>query len=127
MFRSSFLDYLPSSFLLSHFNPDDELIPSHTAPQILQFRHSLWSGPVATRKHTINKIFPFGAFPFRADSNEVMLYGKVEYGLKNGKEVTVEWAGRAVLVEDEEKNGTWRMGFYQVYLDAGPVVEAMKE
>ena len=57
----------------------------------------------------------------------MMLYGKVEYGLKNGKEVTVEWAGRAVLVEDEEKNGTWRMGFYQVYLDAGPVVEAMKE
>ena len=30
-----------------------------------------------------------------------MLYGSVEYGLKNGKEVTVEWAGRAVLVEDK--------------------------
>jgi hypothetical protein len=51
-----------------------------------------------------------------------MLYGKVDYGLKNGKEVTVEWAGRAVLVEEKE---SWKMGFYQVYLDAGAVTEAM--
>jgi hypothetical protein len=56
-----------------------------------------------------------------------MLYGEVEYGLKNGKEVTVEWAGRAVLVEDKDEKGTWRMKFYQVYLDAGAVVEAVKD
>ncbi|KIW99714.1 uncharacterized protein Z518_11127 [Rhinocladiella mackenziei CBS 650.93] len=75
---------------------------------ILTIRHGLWSGPVKTRKHTLVKIFPFGK-----DSNEVMLYGSVDYGLKNGKDVTVEWAGRAVLVEYQ---GDLRMSFYQVYL-----------
>lgn len=85
---------------------------------ILAFRHGLWSGPVATRKHTISKIFPFGD-----NSNEVMLYGIVEYGLKNGKEVMVEWAGRAVLTEEK---GKWKMHFYQVYMDSAPMVEATK-
>lgn len=55
-----------------------------------------------------------------------MLCGEVEYGLKNGKEVTVEWAGRAVLVEDPHEKGRWRMKFYQVYLDTGAVAEAMQ-
>lgn len=74
---------------------------------------------MSTRKHSIEKIFPFSA-----DSNEIMLYGNVEYGLKNGKEVVVEWAGRAVLVEE---GGSWKMSFYQVYMDAGAVGEAMRD
>ena len=73
-----------------------------------------------TRKHSIAKIFPFGD-----NSNEVMLYGTVEYGLKNGKEVLVEWAGRAVLTED--KHNKWKMHFYQVYMDSAPIVNAMRE
>lgn len=52
-----------------------------------------------------------------------MLYGIVEYGLKNGKEVMVEWAGRAVLTEEK---GKWKMHFYQVYMDSAPMVEATK-
>jgi hypothetical protein len=75
---------------------------------ILELRHGLWTGPVKTRKHTLHKIFPFGA-----GSNELMLYGDVGYGLKNGKEVTCEWAARAVMAEYE---GGLRFKLYQVYV-----------
>lgn len=88
--------------------------------QILSFRHGLWSGPVKTRKHSISKIYPFGD-----NSNEVMLYGTVDYVLKNGKDVTVEWAGRAVLTEERDEK--WKMHFYQVYMDSAPVAAAVKE
>ena len=75
---------------------------------ILEFRKGLWTGPVKKRLHTLEKIFPFGD---KAD--EVMLYGKVDYGLKNGKDITVQWAGRALLVEE---GGKLKMKFYQVYM-----------
>lgn len=75
---------------------------------ILEFRKGLWTGPVKTRQHRLSKIFPFGD-----NSNEVMLYGTVDYELKNEKKVTVQWAGRALLVED---GGKLKMGFYQVYM-----------
>jgi hypothetical protein len=75
---------------------------------ILALRHGLWTGPIKTRKHTLEKIFPFGR-----DSGEVMLYGTVFYALKNGNEVTVDWAGHAVMAEHQ---GALRMQLYQVYL-----------
>jgi len=94
------------------FTPDADFIMGSKRVagynDILSLRHGLWSGPVKTRKHTLEKIFPFGN-----DSNEVMLYGSVDYGLKNGKALTVEWAGRAIMVEHQDG---LRMGFYQVYL-----------
>lgn len=76
--------------------------------QILEVRKGLWSGPIKTRKHTLKKIFPFGD-----NSNELMLYGTVDYGLKNGKSLTVDWAGRALMMEEK---GKLKLGFYQVYL-----------
>jgi hypothetical protein len=63
---------------------------------------------VASRKHTPTKIFPFGT-----SSDEIMIYGTVEYVLKDGGESKVDWAARAHLVETE---GRVRMDFYQVYL-----------
>lgn len=63
---------------------------------------------VASRKHKAIKIFPFGA-----DSDEVMLYGTVKYGLKVGGESGLDWAARAHLVREE---GYVKMDFYQVYL-----------
>lgn len=75
---------------------------------ILELRKGLWTGPIVRRKHHLYKIFPFGP-----DSLEVMVYGKVEYGLKNGKEIEVQWAGRAVL---EDYQGGLRFRHYQVYL-----------
>ncbi|EXJ77333.1 hypothetical protein A1O3_09559 [Capronia epimyces CBS 606.96] len=75
---------------------------------ILAARKALWSGPVQTRHHKLDKIFPFGQ-----GSREVMLYGTVDYGLKNGKAVSIDWAGKAVLVDVD---GELKMAFYQVYL-----------
>jgi hypothetical protein len=82
---------------------------------ILDLRKGLWSGPVKTRKHHVNKIFPFEG-EGKEGWAEVMLYGWVEYGLKNGKGLEVNWSARAVLVEDESGVEGLKMGFYQVYL-----------
>lgn len=63
---------------------------------------------VASRSHNPIKIFPFGP-----DSDEVMIYGTVEYGLKAGGSASVDWAARARLTKG---NGAVKMSFYQVYL-----------
>ncbi len=84
----------------------------------MELRKGLWSGPIQQRKHTLEKIFPFGS---GEDAREVMLYGSVEYGLKNGKELTVQWAARAVLAEYE---GGLRFERYQVYLVSDPALSA---
>ena len=86
---------------------------------LMDLRKGLWSGPIKTRKHTLKQIFPFGD-----NSKNVMLHGSVDYGLKNGKAVTVEWAGRAELVEE---GGKLKMKVYQVYLDSAPVANAAKD
>lgn len=86
---------------------------------ILELRKGLWSGPVVKRLHTLERIYSFGD-----DGKDVMLYGNVQYGLKNGKDCTVDWAGRAKLVEE---GGDLKMKFYQVYLDSSVVANAMKE
>jgi hypothetical protein len=46
-----------------------------------------------------------------------MLFGTVEYGLKNGRRLKSEWAGRMRLIEG-------KISFYQVYLDASPLLVA---
>ncbi|CAK7221605.1 hypothetical protein SCUCBS95973_004555 [Sporothrix curviconia] len=77
--------------------------------QILAIRHGLWAA-VASRKHTVFKIFPFGS-----GSNEFMLYGHVKYTSKTGQDSEKEWAARAELADDA--NGELKFKFYQVYLD----------
>jgi hypothetical protein len=73
-------------------------------------RKALWE-KVASRKHVASKIFPFGP-----DSNEVMLRGTVQYGLKAGGESGLEWAAYAKLTKVD---GGVKMEFYQVYLVSG--------
>ncbi len=74
--------------------PGTELLYSHFQCiylifrlEILQFRKGMWAA-VASRQHTIFKIFPFGS-----GSNEVMLYGTVAYALKDGKKADVSSLG----------------------------------
>ncbi|KAE9379173.1 hypothetical protein N431DRAFT_327436 [Stipitochalara longipes BDJ] len=83
--------------------------------EILQLRRGMWVA-VASRQHTINKIFPFGS-----GSNEAMLYGTVAYTLKDERKATVEWGARANLVKD---GGDWKLHFYQVYLDSAATQNA---
>ncbi|KAH8793019.1 hypothetical protein F5882DRAFT_427148 [Hyaloscypha sp. PMI_1271] len=83
--------------------------------EILQIREGAWA-VVASRQHTIHKIFPFGS-----GSSEVMLYGVVAYTLKDGRKTDVEWGARANLVQD---GGKWKLQFYQVYLDSAATQNA---
>lgn len=64
---------------------------------------------VQQRTHTPVKVFPFGS-----NSNEVMLYGTVDYVLKTGATASVDWSARATLTKEE---GPVKMDYYQVYLD----------
>jgi len=76
--------------------------------EILALRKGMWEH-VASRKHKPLKVFPYGP-----NSDEVMLYGTVVYGLKNGNTSGLDWAARAHFVEE---GGSIKMDFYQVYLD----------
>ncbi|KAJ3524177.1 hypothetical protein NM208_g12154 [Fusarium decemcellulare] len=79
---------------------------------ITTMREGMWDA-VASRKHQIFKVFPFGT-----RSDEVMLYGTVALQLKNGGSAEIDWAGRAELVK-AAVDGNYRFKFYQVYLDTG--------
>ena len=63
---------------------------------------------VQNRLHRPLKIFPYGP-----NADEVMLFGKVQYGLKTGGQSSVEWAAYARL---KKVDGSAKMDFYQVYL-----------
>lgn len=67
----------------------------------------MWSA-VASRKHTVHQVFPFGN-----DATEVMMYGIVDLGLKAGGNMLSEWAAHAKLDFSGDKG---RLSFYQVYL-----------
>lgn len=68
----------------------------------------MWDA-VASRKHTLQKVYPFGS-----GSDEIMLHGSVALELKNGGSADIEWAGRAEL--EKSADGKYRLKFYQVYL-----------
>ncbi|KAJ8114906.1 hypothetical protein OPT61_g3325 [Boeremia exigua] len=99
---------------IENFTKDATLIMASKkvkgSDEILALRKGMWE-KVASRKHRAFKIFPFGP-----NSDEFMLYGTVQYGLKAGGESGVDWAARAHLVKDD---GRVKMDFYQVYLDTG--------
>ena len=66
----------------------------------------MWSA-VATRLHR-----PMGVFPFDQHANEIMIYGNLDMGLKNGKKVDkIEWSARMVFAKESQPV---KMEFYQV-------------
>ena len=70
-------------------------------------RHGMWE-KVAKRSHKPKQLFPFGS-----GSNDIMLFGTVDYTLKDGRSTGIDWAARAHFVEDK---GALKMDHYQVYL-----------
>ncbi|KAI9050019.1 hypothetical protein LZ554_006164 [Drepanopeziza brunnea f. sp. 'monogermtubi'] len=85
--------------------------------EILAIRKGMWAA-VASRLHTPVRVYPFGK---RDGGQELMLFGRVEYVLKDGRGAEVEWAARANIVKED---GKWKMGFYQVYLDTAAMQNA---
>lgn len=64
---------------------------------------------VAKRSHVPKQLFGLG----KGSEEEVMLYGTVDYTLKDGRGTTVDWSARAHFVKEGEE---LKMDFYQVYL-----------
>lgn len=80
--------------------------------EILALSNARWE-KVQSRQHHPLKVFPYGP-----NADEVMLYGTVDYVLKDGVKKSVDWAARAHLVKNE---GVVKMDFYQVYLVCFPL------
>ncbi|OQN97541.1 hypothetical protein B0A48_16695 [Cryoendolithus antarcticus] len=94
---------------------------SLSSPYILALRKAMWE-KVSSRSHYPLKIFSFA--PLSEEGGEVMLYGTVDYGLRDGKKAEgIEWAARAKLVRVEVR---LRMSEYQVYLDPGAMAAKAK-
>lgn len=74
---------------------------------IRTMRAGMWD-KVSSRRHYPTRIFPFGT-----SSDEVMLYGSVDYGMKDGSNASKDWAARAHLVKEGDQV---KMDYYQVYI-----------
>ncbi|SMQ45661.1 unnamed protein product [Zymoseptoria tritici ST99CH_1A5] len=82
---------------------------------IIKMRHAMWE-KVAKRSHKPAQLYSFGS-----GSDDIMLFGTVDYTLKDGKGTTVDWAARAHFVGDGDD---LKMDFYQVYLDSAAMARA---
>jgi len=107
---------------VAHFTPDAEvkmgIAPSATGAEgIRKLRSSMWS-VIATRHHR-----PMGVYVLDAEAREVMVYGDLDLGLKNGERVYIQWSGRIVFGPGPDL----KMSFYQVYMDTGPIQAAAKK
>ncbi|KAL9536014.1 hypothetical protein SMMN14_01677 [Sphaerulina musiva] len=84
---------------------------------IIKLRHGMWE-KVAKRSHVPKQLFGLG----KGSEEEVMLYGTVDYTLKDGRGTTVDWSARAHFVKKEGEQ--LKMDFYQVYLDTAAMANA---
>lgn len=96
------------------YTPETTLIMGPTEYKghegIRQFREAGWE-KVATRKHVVGGIF---LSPSKPDE-ELMLYGTVDYGMKDGtSKLGVEWAARMLLSKNDD--GRYKVKWYQVYI-----------
>ncbi|KAI0202216.1 hypothetical protein F4808DRAFT_459217 [Astrocystis sublimbata] len=79
-------------------------------------------GDVKSRKHELGKVFPamFETAHDNTDNKpwrrvEYMLRGTVDYVMKEGERVRMQWAGYAKVVECEDKAGL-KMEYYDVHI-----------
>ncbi|EME89055.1 uncharacterized protein MYCFIDRAFT_185494 [Pseudocercospora fijiensis CIRAD86] len=75
---------------------------------IIKMREGMWV-KVAKRSHQPKQLYPFGS-----GSNDIMLFGTVDYTLREGGSTSLDWAARARFVEHQ---GGLKLDHYQVYLD----------
>lgn len=101
---------------VSYYAPDATLIMGPTQYKghsgIRNFRETGWE-KVATRKHICKGTFFNGAKP----DKEIMLYGTVDYGFKDGTQKSgVQWAARMLLTHSIMDKEPPKIAFYQVYI-----------
>lgn len=81
----------------------------------------MWNG-VASRKHTVIKVFP-GVFTEEADAKssapkyEMMLTGSVHRTSADGGEAVIPWASQMILRKESGQRGDeWKLAYYRVWL-----------
>lgn len=86
--------------------------PAKTSEEIMQWRVKGWEA-IATRKHTVYEIFSKA----KGDNgNEYMLYGRVDYGKKNGEKAGATWAGKMIFDPKSIEKGEPKLAFYHVWI-----------
>ncbi|KAB5540453.1 putative fungal-specific transcription factor [Coniochaeta sp. 2T2.1] len=97
----------------SFFTEDSKLIMGDKIgvgrQEILKLRTDMWTA-VSSRHHT----FEFFTNPSLPDT--YLLQGTVDYGFKDGRKGHMAWVAKAVF---EGEGKARRLGFYQVFLNAG--------
>jgi len=98
---------------VSHFLPHSTMIMGPITYEghagLHRFREAGWE-KVALRKHVVK-----GVFPSLTSPDELMLYGTVDYGMKDGSSKEgVEWAARMVFADPTVEAP--KLKFYQVYI-----------
>ncbi|EMG48386.1 hypothetical protein SBY92_003293 [Candida maltosa Xu316] len=84
--------------------------------EITGLRKAMWE-KVTNRHHVVNNVAEI-------EPNQILLNGYVDYTLINGKAVTTDWAGFMKLVEEGD---SYKMEYYQVYLDPSAAAKALSE
>jgi hypothetical protein len=98
---------------VNYYTPDCTLIMGanefKSQSGVRQFREAGWE-KVSTRKHIVDGVFPSSEKP----DQQVMLYGTVDYGMKDGTEKKgIEWAA---LMNLAKVDGSYKLAKYQVWI-----------
>lgn len=90
-----------------------------TNAEIREMRQRMWN-VVAQRRHVVKKVFPHrfqdtdSTDPLEC---ELMLFGDVHVITKEKQELTIPWAGHAVLKKDSQgEKEKWKFKHYRVWL-----------
>lgn len=102
--------------------------PGHTRADILQWRREKWAPPLEWRAHTVYDAFvpPYsrqaqgsvaGAPRTPATSvKQVMLRGRVDYGMQDGTRSSASWAGWMVLVPSASSADALKLREYTIWI-----------
>lgn len=89
------------------------------ATEIRELRRQMWIS-VRDRKHTVRKVFPasFQSPEFDGPEEcELMLFGEVDLGTKDGRALMTPWAGHVIMRKEKEgERKKWKFARYQVWL-----------
>ncbi len=82
---------------------------------IKEWRKGGWEG-ITSRRHIMENVYLLGKLSDDDERAEFMVYGTVDYGVKDGGKGTADWGARLVL---NKQGKEWKMSFYQVYIVSG--------
>lgn len=89
--------------------------------EISRSRDNAWK-TVSSRRHSVFKVFVNDAA-----GHELVVLGKLNQVMINGKELVLPFTGHLVVDAESHAAGTPRLKHMQAYADTAPVVAALKD